>query len=182
MVVYLVTKIIAVCRVGVTYDAEKIENLIKIAYITYNFYAIKKDIQLCIDFDSKCDKFWMYHYKKVGERDLVIANGLILKIILMIIWFFRTINKKSHLFLKNSWFVARYLSFKISISAFLVINSCATSVLLKLISFASFSLHLFDLWKLWLDLWALWWWLTRKSSASVKLSQTHILKWNKATT
>ena len=31
-----------VCRVGVTYDAEKIENLIKIADVTYNFCAIKK--------------------------------------------------------------------------------------------------------------------------------------------
>ena len=42
-----------VCRVGVTCDAEKFENLIKIADVTYNFCAIKKDIQLCIDFDSK---------------------------------------------------------------------------------------------------------------------------------
>ena len=50
------------CRVGVTYDAEKIENLIKIADV--NFHKIKEDIQLCIDFDSSCDKFWMYHYKK----------------------------------------------------------------------------------------------------------------------
>ena len=32
--------------------------------------------------------------KKVGEWDLVIANGLILKIILMIIWFVGMINKK----------------------------------------------------------------------------------------
>ena len=32
--------------------------------------------------------------KKVGEWDLVTANGLILKIILMIIWFVGTINKK----------------------------------------------------------------------------------------
>ena len=31
-----------VCRVGVTYDAQKIENLIKIADVTYNFCAIKK--------------------------------------------------------------------------------------------------------------------------------------------
>ena len=53
-----------VCRVGVTYDAEKFENLIKITDVTYNFCPIKKDIQLCIDFDSKCDKFWMYHYRK----------------------------------------------------------------------------------------------------------------------
>ena len=53
-----------VCHVGVTYDVEKIENLIKIADVNYNFCAMKKDIQLCIDFDSKCDKLWMYHYRK----------------------------------------------------------------------------------------------------------------------
>ena len=146
------------------------------------FVKLKKIFSYVLTLIQNAINFGCITIEKVRKRDLVIANGLILKIILMIIWFFRTINKKSHLFLKNSWFVARYLPFKISISAFLVINSCATSVLLKLISFASFSLHLFDLWKLWLDLWALWWWLTRKSSASVKLSQTHILKWNKATT
>ena len=33
-----------VCRVGVSYDAERIEKLIKIANVTYNFYEIKKDI------------------------------------------------------------------------------------------------------------------------------------------
>ena len=59
-----------VCRVGVTYDAERIEKLIKIADVTYNFHEIKKDIQLCIDFDPKCDEFWMYHYKKSGKRRL----------------------------------------------------------------------------------------------------------------
>ena len=51
-----------VCRVEVGYDAEKIENIIKIADVTYNFCKIKEDIQLCIEFDSTCDKFWMYHY------------------------------------------------------------------------------------------------------------------------
>ena len=53
-----------VCRVGITYDAAKIEKLDKIADITYNFHEIKEDIQLCIDFDSTCDEFWMYHYRK----------------------------------------------------------------------------------------------------------------------
>ena len=52
-----------VCRVGVTYDEEKIKNPRKIADVTNNFLNIKEDIQLCIDFDSSFDKFWMYHYK-----------------------------------------------------------------------------------------------------------------------
>ena len=43
---------------------KKIEKLDKIADITYNFHEIKEDIQLCIDFDSTCDEFWMYHYRK----------------------------------------------------------------------------------------------------------------------
>ena len=38
-----------VCRVGVIYDAERIEKLIKIADVTYNFCEISKDIQFCID-------------------------------------------------------------------------------------------------------------------------------------
>ena len=59
-----------VCRAGVDYDAEKIENIIKIADVTYNFCKIKEDIQLCIDFDSTCDKFWMYHYLKSWKTRL----------------------------------------------------------------------------------------------------------------
>ena len=31
-----------VCRVGVTYDAERIEKLIEIANVTHNFHEIKK--------------------------------------------------------------------------------------------------------------------------------------------
>ena len=46
-----------VCRVGIIYDAERIEKLIKIAGVTYNFCEIEKDIQFCIDFNPKCDKF-----------------------------------------------------------------------------------------------------------------------------
>ena len=59
-----------VCRVGVTYDAQKIENIIKIADATYNFCEIKKDIQLRIDFDSTYDKFLMYHYRKSWKTRL----------------------------------------------------------------------------------------------------------------
>ena len=59
-----------VCLIGVDYDAEKIENIIKIADVTYNFCKIKEDIQLCIDFDSTCDKFWMYHYLKSWKTRL----------------------------------------------------------------------------------------------------------------
>ena len=35
----------------------------KISDVTNTFLKIEEDIQLCIDFDSTCDKFWMYHYK-----------------------------------------------------------------------------------------------------------------------
>ena len=91
-----------VCRVGITYDAEKIEKLIKIADVTYNFHKIKKDIQLCIDFDPECDKFWMYHYKKSGKTIILfLAIGDILKIILMIIGFVGTINKRKNIFFQN---------------------------------------------------------------------------------
>ena len=42
-------------RVGVTYDEEKIKNLRKIVDVTNNFLNIKEDIQLCINFDSRCN-------------------------------------------------------------------------------------------------------------------------------
>ena len=42
-------------RVGVTYDEEKIKNLRKIVDVTNNFLNIKEDIQLCINFHSRCD-------------------------------------------------------------------------------------------------------------------------------
>ena len=51
-----------VCRVGVTYDEEKLKTR-KIADVTYNIRKIKEDVQLCIDFDSTCDEFWMYHHR-----------------------------------------------------------------------------------------------------------------------
>ena len=41
-----------VSRVKVTYDEEKIINLRRIASVHYNFIEIKKDIQLCIDYDQ----------------------------------------------------------------------------------------------------------------------------------
>ena len=44
-----------------------IENLLKIANVTYNCHETKKYIKSCIDFDPECDKFWMYHYKKSGK-------------------------------------------------------------------------------------------------------------------
>ena len=52
-----------VYRVGVTYNEEKIRNIKKMSLIHNYFLEIKKDIQLCIDFDSTCNEFWMYHHK-----------------------------------------------------------------------------------------------------------------------
>ena len=52
-----------VCHFGVTYNEEKIWNIKKISLIHNNFLEIKKDIQLCIDFNPTCNEFWMYHYK-----------------------------------------------------------------------------------------------------------------------
>ena len=63
-VVYLVKKNYCyVCCVGVIYDSQKIEALTKISNVINHYFEIKKDIQLCTDFDPKCDKFWLYHYK-----------------------------------------------------------------------------------------------------------------------
>ena len=50
-------------RIGVTYHSDRIEKLIKIADIINNTLEMKKDIQLCIDFDPSCKNFWMYYYK-----------------------------------------------------------------------------------------------------------------------
>ena len=52
-----------VCRVGIIYNAEKIQKLTKIADVFNNYREIKKDIQLCVDFDPECDKFWLYHIR-----------------------------------------------------------------------------------------------------------------------
>ena len=52
-----------ICGVGVTYHSDRIEKLIKIADIINHTLEMKKNIQLCIDFDPSCKRFWMYHYK-----------------------------------------------------------------------------------------------------------------------
>ena len=52
-----------ICRVEVTYHSDRIEKLTKIADIVNNTLEIKKDIQLCIDFDPSCENVGMYHYK-----------------------------------------------------------------------------------------------------------------------
>ena len=52
-----------VCRVGIIYNAEKIQKLTKIADVFNNYPEIKKDIQFCVDFDPECDKFWLYHIR-----------------------------------------------------------------------------------------------------------------------
>ena len=44
-------------------DEERIKNLRKITNVYNNLLNIKEDIQLCIDYDSTCDKFWIYHFK-----------------------------------------------------------------------------------------------------------------------
>ena len=59
-----------VCPAKVTYNKEKIKNLKKIAFVHNNFLEIKKDIQLCIDFNPSCKDFWMYHYRKTFETGL----------------------------------------------------------------------------------------------------------------
>ena len=46
-----------VCSVGVTYNEEKIQNIKKISLIHNNYVEIRKDIQLCTDFNPSFDKF-----------------------------------------------------------------------------------------------------------------------------
>ena len=57
-----------VCGVGVTYNADKIQKLTKIADAFINFCETQKDIQLCVDFDPECDEFWLYHYRITNKR------------------------------------------------------------------------------------------------------------------
>ena len=52
-----------ICRVGVTYHSDRIEKLTKISDIINNTLEMKKDIQLCIDFDPSCENVWIHHYK-----------------------------------------------------------------------------------------------------------------------
>ena len=57
-----------VCRVGVTYDADKIENLIKIADVTYNFSAIKKEFScLLLTLIQNAIHFGCITTEKIGE-------------------------------------------------------------------------------------------------------------------
>ena len=70
-----------ICRVGVTYNEEKIRNIKKISLNHNNFLEIKKNIQLCIDFDLTCNEFWMHHYKTSYITATV--NGVILNLLLM---------------------------------------------------------------------------------------------------
>ena len=46
-------------------DEERIKNLRKITNVYNNLLNIKEDTQLCIDYDSTCDKFWIYHFKTI---------------------------------------------------------------------------------------------------------------------
>ena len=48
---------------GMLADEERIKNLRKITNVYNNLLNIKEDIQLCIDYDSTCDKFGIYHFK-----------------------------------------------------------------------------------------------------------------------
>ena len=70
-------------RIGVTYHSDRIEKLIKIADIINNTLEMKKDIQLCIDFDPSCKNFGCTTTKQVGKIVLVFVNGNISKIILI---------------------------------------------------------------------------------------------------
>ena len=49
---------------------KKIQNIKKISLIHNNYVEIKKDTQLCIDFDPTCDEFWLYHYRKSYQMEL----------------------------------------------------------------------------------------------------------------
>ena len=57
-----------VCRIRVDYHSDKIKNLKKIPDIINNYLELKNDIQLCVDFDSLCEHFCLYHCK-ISWRD-----------------------------------------------------------------------------------------------------------------
>ena len=78
-----------ICHVQVEYHSDTIENLKNIAEIINNYIGIKQSIQLCVDFDSLCENFCMYHYKQVGWIGLVFVDGNILRIILMLLIIYR---------------------------------------------------------------------------------------------
>ena len=68
-----------VCRVGVRYHADKMENLTKIAEIINNILEMKEDIWLSIDFDPSCENFWLYHYKTSWQDHFGICKWKYLK-------------------------------------------------------------------------------------------------------
>ena len=68
-----------VCRVGVRYHADKMENLTKIAEIITNILEMKEDIWLSIDFDPSCENFWLYHYKTSWQDHFGICKWKYLK-------------------------------------------------------------------------------------------------------
>ena len=82
-----------ICRVGVWYHADKMENLTKIAETINNILEMKEDIWLSIDFDPSCEIFGYTTTKQVGKIVLVFVNGNILKIILIPIKFVLMIIK-----------------------------------------------------------------------------------------
>ena len=67
----------------------------KISDVTNTFLKIKEDIQLCIDLIQLAINFGCITIKQVIKRDLVLANGVILKFIFtnMIIEFVGMTNK-----------------------------------------------------------------------------------------
>ena len=58
------------------------------------FVELKKIFSCVLTLIQNAINFGGITIVRVGEQDLVIANGLILKITMMIIWFVGTINKK----------------------------------------------------------------------------------------
>ena len=68
-----------ICRVGVWYHADKMENLTKIAETINNILEMKEDIWLSIDFDPSCENFWLYHYKTSWQDRFGICKWKYLK-------------------------------------------------------------------------------------------------------
>ena len=82
-----------ICRVGVWYHADKMENLTKIAETINNILEMKEDIWLSIDLTLHVKIFGYTTTKQVGKIVLVFVNGNILKIILIPIKFVLMIIK-----------------------------------------------------------------------------------------
>ena len=100
------------------------------------FVQLKRIFSCVLTLIQNAMNFGCITIEKVGEWDLVNANGLILKIILMIIWF---VGKRYHIFFsKIVGLLQDICLLEFAISAFLVSNSYATSVLLKINLFCIF--------------------------------------------